>query len=227
MKRQWQTEGKQWQEKMQEFELTFYFKRNAAVFQSHRTFDFINVCVWGWILHPCSCAASARCWQGSWTQVRTRLFEQPGSEGYQIFISGTHSHVTFLQGNFVFASYPVPMTARSRSLFRTNAHSNVNVGRHEKNNPTGGSTLAVYMLQGGETAEDVTHRGVLWVKDHSAHDREGLPSSAFISEIQQRGAMKMFARSPLFFINARKHPSQTDWPEGKQQDREKKHGTAP
>lgn len=72
------------------------------------------------------------------------------------------------------------MTARSRSLFRTNAHSNVNVGRHEKNNPTGGSTLAVYMLQGGKTAEDVTHQGVLWVKDHSAHNREGLASSVFI-----------------------------------------------
>lgn len=132
------TEGKRCQEKMQEFELTFYFKGEMLLFFSTRGLwmqHFINVCVWAWILHPYSCAASARCWQDSWTRVKTWLLEQPGSEGYQIVVvSGTHSHATFLQGNFVFAKYPIP-TARSRSLFRTNAHSNVNVGlrsRHEK-----------------------------------------------------------------------------------------------
>lgn len=57
-------------------------------------------------------------------------------------------------------------------------------------------------------------------KDHSVHNWEGLPGSAFILKIQQHGVIKMFARSPLLFINAREHPSQTFWPAVKQQDRE-------
>lgn len=104
---------------MQEFELTFYFKGNAAVFQSHRTFEF------EFYTHIAVIPLPGHEWE----------HEQPGSEGYQIFVSRACSHATFLQENFVFAKHPVPMTARSRSLFQTNAHSNVKVGlrsQHEK-----------------------------------------------------------------------------------------------
>lgn len=68
-------------------------------------------------------------------RVKTWLFEQQESEGYQIFISGTSSHATFLQGNVFLAMYPISVMARSRSPLGTNARSNVDVGLrswHEK-----------------------------------------------------------------------------------------------
>lgn len=86
-----------------------------------------------------------------------------------------------------------------------------------ENSCRGGSTLVVYMLQGGKAAEDVTHWRVLGVTTRHTNMMDFLALHSF----KKFSAMKMVARSPLFFINARGHPSQSFRPAGKH-DRERK-----
>lgn len=66
------------------------------------------------------------------------------------------------------------------------------------------------------------HRRILRAKEHAARKRDRLPGSAFILNIQQHGAMKMFAHSPLLFIHARERPSQILREAEKQHDKKKK-----
>lgn len=127
---------------MQEFELTFYFKRESCRFSVPRDFWCNTLLMFlfedEYYTHPAVLPLPGVDRVPGHKWEHNCLSSQDLKDikySYNIQYSGTHSHATFPQGNFVFAGYPIPVTAMSRSIFRTNAHSNMNVelrSRHEK-----------------------------------------------------------------------------------------------
>lgn len=83
---------------------------------------FIKVCVWAWILHPYSRAASIQRRQISWKQARTVWGARVGGISNINFWNSLICNI--FARNFVF----VPILSRSRSLFRTDAHLFVKAG---------------------------------------------------------------------------------------------------